>query len=115
MLSRPYLSRIPAPDMLPDLLEYDSENGEIFSALRAAYPCATRCANGMYGMVYFPQAGQSLQVDLRRISGEVKAWWFDPRNGKTHPLGDFPNQIVNFTSPLAGPDWVLGLDSVSLK
>jgi hypothetical protein len=115
MLSRPYLSRIPAPDMLPDLLEYDSENGEAFSALRAAYPCATRCANGMYSMVYFPQSGQSLRVDLRRISGEVKAWWFDPRNSKTYPLSDYPNEIVNFTSPLAGPDWVLGLDSVSLK
>jgi hypothetical protein len=100
--------------MLPDLPEDDLEKSKTFSSLRAAYPCATRCANGMNGMVYFPQAGQDLRVDLRRISGEVKAWWFDPRNGKMYPLGDYPNKIVNFTSPLAGPDWVLGLDSVSL-
>ena len=62
-------------------------------------------------MVYFPQAEQGLRVDLSRLSGRVKAWWFDPRNGRSHPAGKHPNEIVTFTSPIAGPDWVLVLDA----
>jgi hypothetical protein len=111
MLSRPYLSRIPDQTMLPDLLPTPpADNSEHFNPIRSAYPCATRCSEGTYGMVYFPQAGQSLRVDLSRLSGRVKAWWFDPRNGKSHPAGDHPNEKVVFTSPIAGPDWVLVLD-----
>jgi len=113
MLSRPYLSRIPAQEMLLDLPELPPvDNDKHFEPLRAAYACATRCANGTYGMVYFPQAEQSLRVDLSRLSGRVKARWYDPRNGKAHAAGEYTNEVVNFTSPLAGPDWVLVLDDV---
>ncbi len=111
MLSRPYLSRIPAQEMLPGLPELPPvDNGKHFDPIRAAHPVATRCADGSYGMVYFPLAEQSLRVDLSCLSGRVKAWWFDPRNGKTHDAGEYSNETVTFTSPIAGPDWVLVLD-----
>jgi hypothetical protein len=116
MLSRPYLSRVPAQEMLLDLPEIPLvENNQHFNAIRAAYPCATRCTKGRYAMVYFPQAEQSLRVDLSCFSGKVKAWWFDPRNGRSHEAGEHPHEIVAFTSPIAGPDWVLVLDSESEK
>ncbi len=113
-LSRPYLDRIPAPDLLTGLPEVPppAEN-EHFAPLRAAHPVAARCAAGTYGMVYFPLAHQSLQVDLSCLSGPVKAGWFDPRHGTTYPLGEYPQEITTFTSPLAGPDWVLLLDTHS--
>jgi hypothetical protein len=113
LLSHPYLSRVPAPEMLPDLPEIPApDNNQHFEPLRASYPVATRCANGTYGLIYFPLAEQSLKVDLRPLKGRVKSQWFDPRNGKSHPAGEHPNQIVTFTSPIAGPDWVLVLESV---
>jgi len=116
MLSRPYLSRIPAQDMLLDLPDLPPvDNRKHFDTIRATHPCATRCAEGTYAMVYFPQAEQSLRVDLSCLSGRVKAWWFDPRNGKVHVAGEHPNKITTFTSPIAGPDWVLVLDDAALS
>lgn len=114
MLSRPYLSRIPAQELLLDLPELPPvDNRKHDEPLRAAHPCATRCAEGTYGMVYFPQAEQSFRVDLSHFSGRVKAWWYDPRNGKAHAAGEHSNEIVTFTSPIAGPDWVLVLDDAT--
>lgn len=126
MLSRSYLSRIPAPELLPELSEKfptqyyrDLMNhpltgdDEHFNLQRAAYPVATRCSAGKYGLVYFPLAEQSLRVDLGFLSGRVKASWFDPRNGKFYPIGEYPNELTTFTSPIAGPDWVLVVDSMN--
>jgi hypothetical protein len=112
MLSRPYLSRVPAPDLLPNVTPPPppANNDDRINPLRAAHPVATRDSQGRYGLVYFPLAGQSLQVDLRPLAGRVKAQWFDPREGRNHPIGEFPQEIVTFTSPLGGPDWVLILD-----
>ncbi|HAE59241.1 MAG TPA: hypothetical protein DCG54_06970, partial [Anaerolineae bacterium] len=67
-------------------------------------------SEGSYGLVYFPQAEQSLRVDLRPLTGRVKAQWFDPRNGRYHPAGEHPNKALTFTSPIGGPDWVLVLE-----
>lgn len=115
MLSRPYLTRIPAPDLLPevtpppppaDLRQHDDR----INPLRAAHAVATRDSEATCGLVYFPLAGQSLQVDLRLLAGPVQAAWYDPRNGQSHPIAEFPQEIVTFTSPLGGPDWVLVLD-----
>lgn len=114
MLSRPYLSRVPAQEMLPGLPEMPPvAQGEYFHPVRAAHPCATRCTAGTYAMVYFPLAQQSLRVDLGCFSGRVTAWWFDPRNGKAHAAGGYSNEPATFTSPMAGPDWVLVLDDAT--
>jgi len=113
MLSRPYLTRIPALDLLPDVTPPPApvDNDDRLNPLRAAHPVATRDSGGTYGLVYFPLAGQSLRVDLRPLAGRVKAEWFDPREGRSHPAGEYPQEIVTFTSPLGGPDWVLVLDA----
>jgi len=116
MLSRPFLTRIPDQAMLLGLPNIPApEKGEHYNQLRAAHPCATRCSEGRYAMVYFPQAEQRLQVDLSCLTGSIRAWWYDPRNGKAHPAGEYPNMSTVFTSPLAGPDWVLVLDSAELN
>ncbi|MDJ0752226.1 MAG: glycoside hydrolase family 140 protein [Ardenticatenaceae bacterium] len=113
MLSRPYFSRIPDQMMLPDLLVAPSPvQREHENSLRAAHPRATRCAEGTYAMVYFPLAHQTLTVDLTPLAGKVKAWWFDPRNGKSYPAGEFQPETMSFTSPISGPDWVLVLDAI---
>lgn len=114
MLSRPYLTRIPAPDLLPHVMPPPpvANNDDRIHPLRAAHAVATRDSQGTYGLVYFPQAEQSLEVDLRLLNGQVNAQWYDPRNGRYHSAGEHPNEIVAFTSPLAGPDWVLVLDAL---
>lgn len=112
MLSRPYLTRIPAPGLLPDVNPPPTpvDNDDRINPLRAAHPAATRDSEGSYGLVYFPQADQSLRVDLRPLTGRVKAQWFDPRNGRYNPAGEHPNEPLTFTSPIGGPDWVLVLE-----
>lgn len=112
MLSRPYLNRIPSPDLLPGITPPPApvDNDDRLNPLRAAHPVSTRDSGGAYGLVYFPLAGQRLRVDLRPLAGRVNAHWFDPRAGESHPVGEFPREVVTFTSPLGGPDWVLTLD-----
>lgn len=114
MLSLPYLTRIPAPDLLPDVTPppAPADNDDRLNPLRAAHPAATRDSGGSYGLVYFPLAGQSLRVDLRLLAGPVSAAWFDPRSGASHPIGQFPQEVTAFTSPLGGPDWVLLLNAL---
>ncbi len=117
LLSRPYLTRIPAPDLLPNVTpppppaDLAKEDDRI-NPLRAAHSVATRDSGGSYGLVYFPLAGQSLEVDLRLLAGRVNAQWFDPRDGRFHPAGEHSQEIVTFTSPIGGPDWVLVLDAL---
>jgi hypothetical protein len=114
MLSRPYLDRIPAQEMLPGV-QPPPPVGELaadrHNAQRASYPTATRDAEGAYAFIYFPLAAQSLPVDLRFLQPGVHSAWYDPRSGSTYPLGEHASEIVTFSSPHAGPDWVLVLDA----
>lgn len=103
VLSRPYLNRIPGQGLLA------SDPGE-----GASHVCATRGSDGSYAFVYIPKADQPIEIDLRKMAGSVKAWWYDPRDGRALPAGEFSNKAVHkFTSPIAGPDWVLVLDVAS--
>ena len=80
---------------------------------RARHPRATRCAEGSYAFVYIPLSIQAVSVDLTKLFGTIKAQWYDPRNGQYFPIGEFANSGVTvFTTPIAGPDWVLVLDAV---
>lgn len=114
MLSRPYLSRVPAPELLPEIAPPPRPTGpdDRVDPLRAAYAVATRDRDGSYALVYFPSAGQSLLVDLGRLSGRARAQWYDPREGRYHLIGDYPREATRFSSPLGGPDWVLVLDAI---
>ncbi len=88
---------------------------EHYDPLRAAHVCAACCAENTYALIYIPQAEQTITVDLSRFKCQVKAWWYDPRNGKAHLAGEYPNWKLNFTSPIAGPDWVLVLDATEMN
>lgn len=111
MLARPFFHRVPAQDLLMNLPALPIiDNEKHFDPVRAGYPCATKALDYSFAMVYFPMAGQDLIVDLSLFPHSLKAAWFDPRNGKTHDIGEFQNQTYTFTSPFSGPDWVLLLD-----
>jgi hypothetical protein len=109
--SRPFLTRIP--------------DNEVLAAhpIPTAMPgtgryhfVATRDANGSYAMVYAP-VGRSFKVRLNKITGaQVKAWWFNPRDGTATAIDTFANTGEReFTPPDAGEmlDWVLVLDDAA--
>ncbi len=77
---------------------------------------ATRTGDGTCAMVYVP-AGRKFSVQMGKVSGgQVKAWWFDPRDGSAKTAGSFPNTGTHeFTPPAYGEalDWVLVLDDAA--
>lgn len=100
MLSRPFLERVPDQSLIVD-------NGEKYD-----YLVATRGAD--YAFVY-TYTGRNFKVNMGKISGDkVKASWFNPRDGKTTEIGEFPNTGTHEFDPpaevKAGNDWVLILD-----
>jgi len=119
MLSRPYLSRVPDQSLLPRepaANEAGSPEKDRFNPLRAAHPTATRGQDGSYAFVYIPQANQTVEVDLSKLASQLTAYWYDPHSGQSYPIGSFHNQgLVAFTTPIAGPDWVLVLDDAFAK
>jgi hypothetical protein len=69
-------------------------------------------------MVYSP-CGRPFTVRLDKISGrKVKAWWYNPRNGESRLIGEFPNAGTRrFVPPDLGEqlDWVLVLDDAGQR
>jgi hypothetical protein len=111
--SRPFLTRVPDQDVL------------VANPIPTAMPgtgryhfAATRDASGSYAMVYAP-VGRSFKVRMDKVTGpKVKAWWFNPRDGKATDIGTFDNKGEReFTSPDRGEmlDWVLVLDDESKR
>ncbi|MGE3309716.1 MAG: glycoside hydrolase family 140 protein [Limisphaerales bacterium] len=106
--SRPFLTRIPDPDVIVA----DSVVTSIPGTGRYHF-AATRDSGGGFAMVYAP-VGRSFRVRLDKVSGsEIRAWWFNPRDGSAERIGTFGNEgIREFTPPNPGEhlDWVLVLD-----
>jgi hypothetical protein len=109
--SRPFLSRIPDDSIV------------VISDVPTSVPgagtrrfVATRDVSGTYAMVYAP-IGRAFSVRMDCIRGaSVKAWWFNPRDGKTTLVGDYSNVGARrFVPPDEGEltDWVLVLDDAS--
>ena len=69
-------------------------------------------------MVYAP-VGRAFKVRTDKITGaKVKAWWFNPRDGKATVIGEFSgSREREFISPNPGEnvDWVLVLDDAAKK
>ena len=70
-------------------------------------------------MVYAP-VGRKFTVRTDAIKGDkIKAWWYNPRNGKAKKIGTFTNdrQPKEFMSPEPGEmtDWILVLDDASCR
>jgi hypothetical protein len=65
----------------------------------------------------YTAAGKPFTIILGKIRGTtLRAYWFDPRNGKTTDIGSISNTgTKNFSPPSTGygQDWVLVLDDVS--
>jgi len=107
MESRPFLTRIPDQSVIAG----DPGKG-------AEHLQATRDSGGSYAMVYSP-LGRPFRVRMDKLAGsKVRAFWFDPRTGKTTAIGEFPNNGEReFTPPTSGEtnDWVLVLDDTAKK
>jgi hypothetical protein len=109
--SRPFLTRIPDPSLLVEQKPATAWPG----AGRYRF-VATRDEAGTYAMVYAPM-GRTFTVRLTTLSGPVlRGWWFNPRDGTSIALGEFPRADERaFTPPNPGEaiDWVLVIDDAS--
>jgi hypothetical protein len=74
---------------------------------------AARAADGSFLIAYLPR-GRSVGIRMDKIAGtNVKAQWYDPRDGSRRLIGRYPNTGVRaFAGPTEGDrsDWVLVLD-----
>jgi hypothetical protein len=112
LLSRPFLTRVPDDSII---LPYRDQTSVPGAGLYRFV--ATRDSEGRYAMVYAP-AGKTFPVRTDGIRGNtIKAWWFNPRDGKASLIGEFPNTgRREFTPPDVGEalDWVLVLDDAAM-
>lgn len=106
--SRPFLTRIPDPDLLC--------TGEPASWLPGAGTrrfVATRDEGATYAMVYAP-LGRAFRVKTSILPAEtLEVWWFSPRDGHVFSAGRLANrEWIDLTPPDPGEllDWVLVLD-----
>jgi len=113
LLSRPYFTRIPDDSVIVE----SSVTTAVPGAGRYRF-VATRDTAGSYAMVYAP-VGRAFKVRMDKIIGsQVKAWWFDPRDGTSIVIGEFPNTGEHeFISPDRNEDrdWILVLDDTVKK
>ncbi len=114
MESRPYFSRIPAPDFIVQ----DEVQSSVPGAGRYRF-VATMDSEGSYAMVYAP-IGRTFSVKKEMLKTErLVAWWYCPRTGKARKAGKFTNDggALAFTPPAPGEalDWVLILDDATKK
>jgi hypothetical protein len=111
MESRPFLTRVPDDSVIVPANPESSVPG---AGLKRYV--ATRDTAGSYAMVYVP-TGRAFKVRMDKVAGgKVKAWWFNPRDGKAAAIGEFPNTGERqFMPPDPGEnlDWVLVLDDAS--
>ncbi len=111
MESRPFLTRIPDDSIIVT----DRVATSVPGAGRYRF-VATRDVSGTYAMVYAP-VGRSFKVNMGVIKGaKVKAWWFNPRDGKATAIGTFDNKGEReFIPPNKGEmlDWILVLDGAA--
>ena len=100
MLSKPYLERVPANEIV-------ANQGE-----RYRYVAATRGRNYAF---FYSYTGRAIKVKMGSLPGKtLKFKWFDPRTGAYMKGGSVANTgTVTFDPPgeeKAGSDWVLVLE-----
>jgi len=96
--------------MVPDQSAIASEQGESTQRLVAA-----RAEDGSFVIAYTPR-GQPVTMQMNKLNGsQVKAQWYDPRDGTWQAIGQYPNKGTReFVAPSHGEqdDWVLVLDAM---
>ena len=109
--SRPFLTRIPDDSIIVT----DRVPTSVPGAGRYRF-VATRDESGSYAFIYAPIA-RPFSVHMNTIkSPTANAWWFNPRNGQSKLIGEFPTTADRqFTPPDLGEmlDWVLVLDDAT--
>ncbi len=110
MRSRPMLDRVPAQEML---IEGSTE-------LVPFHVHATRAADGSFAMIYVPETGKTITIDMNALAGDShRVWWFDPMTGGASMFGEFKrrsygeNGEFTITTPAIGEDWVLVVDDLT--
>jgi hypothetical protein len=101
MLSRPYLDRIPAQDLI------SGKQGEKYD-----YLAATEGKD--YAFIY-TYDGNTMNINLEKLhSNRIKASWYNPRNGLYTEIGNYEAKGIKTFNPPDGKsdgnDWVLILD-----
>jgi hypothetical protein len=77
------------------------------------YLAAARTTDGETVIAYMPTS-RAITVDMTKVSGkEAKAWWFDPRTGKSVSIGTVPTLGKHKFDPPGEGDWVLLLDDAN--
>jgi hypothetical protein len=77
------------------------------------YLAAARTSDGSTVIAYMPTS-RAISVDMSKITGsQVKAWWFNPRNGGAAAAGIFPASGTHEFTPPGEGDWVLVLDDAT--
>ncbi len=99
--------------LVPDYAE-SIVSGDRGNINASSYVMAARASDASTIIAYLP-VRRTITVDLSAIDGpDVSAWWYDPSNGQSDPIGAFPaNGSRDFTPP-NNNDWVLVIDDASL-
>jgi len=105
MMSRPHKGRAPAQNILTE----DSPGGLKQRALMG---------DG-YAFVYTSQ-GHDMHLDLDMLPwSRKKAWWFNPREGKTSPIPEIPGHGEHIFDPPEESgndnDWVLVIENADME
>jgi hypothetical protein len=104
--SRPFSALIP-------------DQGLVTNTLDGSY-LHIQCARGADYAFIYSSGGAAFTVNMGRISGtQVKAYWFNPRDGQVTFVGRFTNSGTQYFSPPGGQargnDWLLILDDASVS
>jgi hypothetical protein len=103
--SRPFLMRVPDQSLIAAGQGTGADHAQ-----------ATRGEDGSYAFIYLP-TGKPVEIDLEKLSGkQIRAWWFDPRNGTATSAGTFARKGIRLLTPPSegrGNDWVLALDDAA--
>jgi hypothetical protein len=79
------------------------------------YVCAAQVADHSTYIAYLPLGGPvSVNLNALKVK-EITAWWYDPRNGKSLPIGTFTADGVQEFNALTSEDWILVIDNAALK
>ena len=78
------------------------------------YLAAARTSDGSTLIAYIPTS-RGFSVEMSKLGGrEVKAWWYDPRNGQAAAAGTYPTSGRHEFTPPGEGDWVLVLDDAAM-
>ncbi|MBB1286439.1 glycoside hydrolase family 140 protein [Flavisolibacter sp. BT320] len=112
-LARKVLEKRAWQNLFPDQSLIVSENKE-----DAGYTVAAVSKNGDFMMAYLPY-GRKITLNTAKLSGsQLKAWWFNPRDGRSIALKPIANTGSFSFAPHSegrGSDWLLIIDDAAKK